>query len=110
MMRPSQRPWHKTLPPGRDREDYRAPGDALAALHAKVDRALVRLGLAPERRAYLPHITLARLPRASGSAHEVERFLADRAGLASPPFILTHLTLLESRLGERKSTRLNSSQ
>ncbi|HVI99526.1 MAG TPA: RNA 2',3'-cyclic phosphodiesterase [Sphingomonas sp.] len=77
-----------------------APGDALAALHAKVDRALVRLGLDPERRAYLPHITLARLPRAGGSEHEVERFLADHAGLASPPFAFTHLTLFESRLGQ----------
>jgi 2'-5' RNA ligase len=76
-----------------------APREPLAALHAKVDRALVRLGLEPERRAYLPHVTLARTPRAGVSEHEVERFLADRSGFATEPFAFTHMTLFESRLG-----------
>jgi 2'-5' RNA ligase len=76
-----------------------APHDALAALHAKVDRALVRLGLAPERRAYLPHITLARLPRRAHAEAEVARFLADHAALTSDRFALDALILFESRLG-----------
>lgn len=71
------------------------PHDALVQLHHKLDQALVRLGLEPERRAYLPHITLARL---SGPAHIADRFLADHAGLASPPFGFTHFTLFESHL------------
>ena len=75
-----------------------APHDALAALHRKVDHALVRTGLEPERRAYLPHVTLARLGR-SASAAGAERWLADHAGLASPPFTLSHLILYESHLG-----------
>lgn len=33
--------------------------EGLAGLHRKIDQALVRAGQAPERRAYLPHITLA---------------------------------------------------
>ena len=41
------------------------PKDTLERLHAKVDRALVRAGLEPERRAYLPHITLARFGRSA---------------------------------------------
>jgi 2'-5' RNA ligase len=41
--------------------------DTLAALHAKVDRALVRVGLEPESRKYLPHVTLARLKDVSAS-------------------------------------------
>ena len=41
------------------------PHDALAALQKKVDQTMVRIGLPPERRAYLPHITLARLPRSA---------------------------------------------
>ncbi len=70
------------------------PHDALARLHHKIDQALVRVRLDPERRAYLPHITLARL---NGGA--AEAFLADNAGLTSPPFGFTHFTLFESHLG-----------
>jgi 2'-5' RNA ligase len=72
------------------------PHDALAMLHRKLDQAMVRLGLEPERRAYLPHITLARL---SGPANIADRYLADHAGLTSPPFTFTHFYLFESTLG-----------
>ena len=57
-----------------------APHDALAALHRKVDHALVRCGLAPEGRAYLPHITLARFAR-SATSEGVERWLADQGDI-----------------------------
>ncbi len=70
--------------------------EPLAALHRKVDQALVRLRLEPERRAYLPHITLARLNAAAGTT---DRFLADHAGLASEPFAFAHFLLFESTLG-----------
>lgn len=76
-----------------------APHDALAALHRKVDRALVVAGLSPERRAYLPHVTLARLPRGAGAEAEVAQWLARNAALASAPFTLPELILYESRLG-----------
>ena len=72
------------------------PHDALAQLHRKLDQAMVRLGLEPEHRAYLPHITLARL---NGPANIADRYLADHAGLTSPGFIFTHLYLFESTLG-----------
>ena len=75
-----------------------APADALAALHRKVDHACVRAGLEPERRAYLPHITLARFARSAGSDPSVARWMAAHAGLASEPFALTHLILYESTL------------
>jgi 2'-5' RNA ligase len=75
------------------------PHDALAALHRKVDAALVRIGLPPEGRAYLPHITLARLARNAGSESEIARWIADHGGLASAAFAVTHFTLFESRLG-----------
>lgn len=71
------------------------PHDAAAQLHHKLDQAMVRLGLEPERRAYLPHITLARL---NGPANIADRFLADHAGLSSEPFGFTHFTLFESHL------------
>ena len=71
------------------------PRDPLAALHAKIDRALVRLGLPPERRAYLPHITLARRRRA---ALDPAPWLELHAGLAAPPVTATDFTLYESSL------------
>lgn len=73
-----------------------APREPLAALHRKVDQAIMRAGLEPERRAYLPHITLARM---SGSAGPVDRWLAEHAALASEPFAIEAMTLYESRLG-----------
>lgn len=76
-----------------------APHDALASLHRKVDRACLRAGLPPEGRAYLPHITLARLSRGIVGAPAVEAWLADTAGLASAPFPLLHLILYQSHLG-----------
>jgi 2'-5' RNA ligase len=76
-----------------------APHDALTVLHQKVDRALVGIGLEPERRAYLPHITLARLPRSAGSGPAIEQWRARHAGLASDRFTLGAMILYESRLG-----------
>ncbi|WP_294322639.1 RNA 2',3'-cyclic phosphodiesterase [uncultured Sphingomonas sp.] len=73
-----------------------APQDTVAALHRKVDHALVRVGLPPEGRAFLPHITVARLNRGSGP---VEGFLAAQAALRSPPMRFDHVTLYESHLG-----------
>ncbi|WP_447728220.1 RNA 2',3'-cyclic phosphodiesterase [Sphingomonas koreensis] len=73
-----------------------SPRDPLAALHRKVDQAIVRAGLEPERRAYLPHITLARM---SGSAGPVDRWLAEHAALTSEPFTIDAMVLYESRLG-----------
>ena len=77
------------------------PQDALAGLHRKVDQALVRAGQPPEGRAYLPHITLARMHAQSGAA---DKFLAEHAGLASPPFTLTHFHLYESHLGREAAS------
>jgi 2'-5' RNA ligase len=73
-----------------------APREPLAALHRKVDQAIVRAGLEPERRAYLPHVTLARM---SGSAGPIDRWLAEHAALTSEPFEIDAMILYESRLG-----------
>lgn len=73
------------------------PQDPVAALHRKVDHALVRVGIPPEGRAFLPHITLARLNRASGP---VDAFVATHAGLTSPPMRFDHLVLYKSHLGQ----------
>lgn len=74
------------------------PVDALAHLHRKVDQACVRAGLAPERRAYRPHITVARLSRSAGTAPEIAGWQARHLALSSAPFPLPHLILYQSHL------------
>lgn len=75
------------------------PAEPLAALHRKVDRALVAIGLPPETRAFVPHITLARLARAQGNGPAIDAFVARHAALGSAVFALPHLILFESHLG-----------
>jgi len=78
-----------------------APVEPLGALHTKLDRALVRAGLEPERRAYLPHITLARRrPSAGDPAGWLER----NAALASPAERVASMILFESHLGRHGSS------
>lgn len=72
------------------------PQDRMAALHAKVDRACVAAGVAPDDRAYRPHVTLARFNRPS---NDIDRFLAEHAGLSTEPFTLEDFGLYESILG-----------
>jgi 2'-5' RNA ligase len=72
------------------------PHDPLAHLHRKVDRACVSAGIAPDNRAYLPHLTLARFGRNGGPC---DAFLSQQAALASPPFTVDGFSLYESRLG-----------
>jgi RNA 2',3'-cyclic 3'-phosphodiesterase len=70
------------------------PHDALAALHKKIDHAIVRVGLPAESRAYRPHVTLAR-----GRMGPADAFLKVNAALTSPPFTVTQFGLYESTLG-----------
>jgi 2'-5' RNA ligase len=72
-----------------------APQEPLRALHKKVDQALVRAGVEPDRRAYTPHITLARLPRGAGP---VQSLIEQSGGATTPPFEVDHFRLHESRL------------
>jgi len=73
-----------------------APHADLRALHKKVDQACLRVGIETDNRAYLPHITVARLGRGAGP---VEPFVQRWAGLTSPPFQVDSFSLYESRLG-----------
>lgn len=81
-----------------------APTEALHHLARKVDQACLRAGLPPEPRAYLPHVTLARLPRSAGLVPEIDGWLAVHAGLASPVFTMPHLVLYRSELGHGGAT------
>lgn len=72
-----------------------AQNEKLNALHKKVDQAMIRCGLEPEQRAYLPHITLARFGRL---AEGVAPFVAKHASLISEPFAVGSFGLFESAI------------
>lgn len=72
------------------------PKELLAALAAKIERVCLSVGLEPERRAFHPHITLARWK--GRRAREVESFLQRKSGLVSDPFAVDRFILFESRL------------
>jgi RNA 2',3'-cyclic 3'-phosphodiesterase len=72
------------------------PKQPLAALAAKVERACLVVGLEPERRAYHPHVTIARWK--GRRKREVADFLDRNRGLVSEPFAVDAFTLFESRL------------
>jgi RNA 2',3'-cyclic 3'-phosphodiesterase len=72
-----------------------SPHEPLKALHKKIDHALERAGLPPERRAYLPHITLARFGRGGAV---LEPLLASAGGLSAAPFTVEEFRLYESHL------------
>ena len=71
------------------------PADPVRELHKKVDQAIVRAGLPAEHRAFVPHITLARLPRGAGP---VGGFLESAGGASGAPFRVDEFRLYESRL------------
>ena len=72
------------------------PLQPLKTLHSKIDQACVRAGLEPERRAYTPHITLARLGRDSGP---IAGLLELEGGAVGPAFTVDGFGLFESRRG-----------
>lgn len=72
------------------------PKGPVAALAAKVDRACQSAGIEPERRAFHPHITLARWKGRSSRA--ADAFVERAAGLASDPFPVDRFILFESHL------------
>jgi RNA 2',3'-cyclic 3'-phosphodiesterase len=72
-----------------------SPKDPVTALHKKLDRLLSGLGLEPEHRAFVPHITLARLSRNQAGATQ---WLLENGGLSSPAFLMDAVILYESHL------------
>ena len=77
------------------------PKPPVAALAAKVERALQKVGLEPEHRAFSPHITLARWNRRNAEA--VDAFLRRNADLRSDPFEADRFILFESKLSRHGS-------
>lgn len=72
------------------------PKAPVAALAAKVERACQSVGLEPERRAFHPHITLARWK--GRSSRFADAFVERARGLSSEPFPVDRFILYESHL------------
>jgi 2'-5' RNA ligase len=72
------------------------PKQPVAALAAKIERAIQQAGLEAEHRAFMPHITLARWNRRNAEA--VDAFLRRNSDLRSDPFPVDRFILFESRL------------
>jgi 2'-5' RNA ligase len=76
------------------------PQEPLKVLHNKVDQALARVGIRPESRAYLPHITIARFGRNAGS---VDGLMTRSGGLSSGGQEIDQFCLYESSLSHEGS-------
>src|SRR5262245_35001404 len=72
-----------------------APSQEVVELQAEHERLMQRVGLEPDGRKYLPHVTLARLR--DSSSRQVADYLAVRAPLRSPPFQISRFVLFSSR-------------
>ena len=76
------------------------PDDRLSALHKKLDRICVKCGIEPERRKFVPHITLARLNQSSGP---LGTFLTRHGAANLGPWRVDDYILYESHLREQGS-------
>jgi len=70
-------------------------------LQGKIETALQRAGLEPERRRFAPHVTLARLDMAPEA--KVAAFVQAHNLFRSEPVPIEHFTLFSSRLGKEQS-------
>jgi len=78
-----------------------ARNSALDHLQNKVETALQRAGLPPERRRFTPHVTLARLDNAV--PQKIAGFVQAHNLFRAEPIRVEHFTLFSSRLGKEAS-------
>jgi len=71
------------------------PSPALNELQAEHERIVQRIGLEPERRKFIPHVTLARMRTASEP--DVAAFLALRGDFRTASFPVGRFVLMSSR-------------
>ena len=74
---------------------------ALDHLRSKIETALQRVGLEPERRRFAPHVTLARLDNTAEG--RLASFLQAHNLFRAPAVPVEHFTLFSSRLGKEQA-------
>jgi RNA 2',3'-cyclic 3'-phosphodiesterase len=73
------------------------PTSELLALQHAIERAVRPIGLPPEARAFVPHVTLARLRH--GRPRQIAHFLEDAGHLRLEPIAVDAFTLMSARPG-----------
>ncbi len=88
---------------GRDTQLWAAvaPNPNLQHLRGKVEQAVQRAGLEPERRRFIPHVTLARLDNAIPA--KLAAFVQTHNLFRAEPVEIDHFCLFSSRLGKEAS-------
>jgi len=71
------------------------PNPEMTALQADMERICQRVGLPPEPRKFMPHVTLARLR--SSRLEDVVAYLSGRGNFQSSAFAMSRFVLLSSR-------------
>ena len=71
------------------------PTQVLTELQAEMERLMQRIGLPPEPRKFIPHVTLARLRGAS--ERSVAEYLSLRGGFSAGPFEVDRFVLFSSK-------------
>jgi 2'-5' RNA ligase len=71
---------------------------ALEHLQTKIETALQRAGLEPERRRFVPHVTLARLDQPANE--KITGFVQRNNLFRAEPFHVERFTLFSSQLGK----------
>jgi len=72
-----------------------SPSQPLIEAQAEQERMMQRIGLEPEGRKYIPHVTLARLR--DSSSRQVAEYLATRGLFRTSPFRVSRFVLFSSR-------------
>jgi len=67
----------------------------LLEMQAEQERLFQRLNLPPERRKYIPHVTLARCRTSTNE--DVARWLAERGDFQVPPFVASRFVLYSAK-------------
>lgn len=71
------------------------PSTELSELQAEQERIIQRLNLPPERRKFLPHLTVARCRTSSNE--DVARWLSERGDFQAPPFVAGRFVLFSAK-------------
>ncbi|OYV39287.1 MAG: 2'-5' RNA ligase [Acidocella sp. 20-61-6] len=73
----------------------------LTKLQAKVETALHRIGLPPDRRRFTPHVSLARLDQPANE--KITGFIQGNSLFRAEPYAVDRFTLFSSQLGKEGS-------
>lgn len=77
-----------------------ADNPALVLLQQKIESALWRIGARPDRKKFLPHVSLARFAGKTEPGHHLAQFMASHSLFKCPPFTVADFALYSSMIGK----------